>query len=134
MECENQGNSTKVSTFGVLMFYYVITVDPLNRVQVTLKRGGTVPTLTEKRNHFPAFLQKIGVIRAETQSTSKTSAKQAVLLENASASISAALRKACQYFLSRSILIQMDMPCRTYKSEGSCSAMKTKTANARKCA
>ena len=36
VECENQGNSTAVSTFGVLLFNYVITVDPLNCVQVTL--------------------------------------------------------------------------------------------------
>ena len=28
------------------MFYYVITVDPLNRVQITLWRGGTVPCLS----------------------------------------------------------------------------------------
>ena len=62
------------------------------------------------------------------------SCRRSGLLENASASISAALRKACRDFLPRSILIQMDMPCRTYKSEGSCSAMETKTANARKCA
>ena len=60
-----------------------------------------------------------------------TSAKQAGLLENASASISAAPRKACRDCLSGSILIQTDMPCKTYKSEGSCSAMETKIANAR---
>ena len=44
-----------VRTKGIRLIHCVITVGPLNRVQVTLKRGGTVPTLAEKKKSFPGL-------------------------------------------------------------------------------
>ena len=52
-------------------------------------------------NHLASYMPSLAAVAPPS-----TSAKQAGLLENASASISAALRKACRDFLSRSILIQ----------------------------
>ena len=41
-------------------------------------------------------------------------------------------RKTCQDFLSQSILMPTDIPCKTHKSVGSCSAAEINYANARK--